>query len=1029
MPPRSRYAVDPSLTAQSQHQDQTQGQGYDQQQWQQSTSSQPDHYQHQHQHQQQQQSSQQHGYGQHSQGYDPNYVPQLHQVSDKPNPIPTGDYAPVPSTSTHSYQHNHQQQQQQPQQQQQYQQYQTPQPPQNHIPPPPHSSGPALTGPRVRIDPSQVPNPVEAQELDQNLYDDEDFLSCQTRGLVPLVGTDYRGIDQGNSLPRHLRATLPVIPSNSQLLDTTALPFGLIVQPFAPLRYDENPIPTVSNWVSEEEDGPPRCEKCRGYINPWCRFVDGGRKWMCNLCAGSNNVSPTYFCHLAPTGQRLDHSERPELQFGTVDYPVGRSYWALQPPPTGSLMDVAVDAGNSATDAISSTASDLLGGLQASLGGQNDALNRGPSPAPNYREKEKERKKEAAKYRRPNGMGRVFIIDISAPSADRGIVREVCEGIRKSLYGSGTIPKDTSNQDSQEAEEEEEIIIGKGERIAIVSCAETVGFWNLSSNLSAPSQLIVSDLEDMFIPFTSGFLVDPIESRTQIEALLNLLPSMAERGVEGNRVAAGSAVKGALAGLRMQGGQINLFLSGLLTHGAGSLLPREDPTIYNTDKEKTLFSPAISFWRELSEELAESGVGVNMFMFPEVYCDVASVGIISSTTGGEIFFHPKFQPVRDRILLQSEIKNVITRETVYNATTRIRCSNGLRISDHLGNFYQRSLTDLEFGNIDSTKSFVAVLKHETRLDDRNPAFIQVATLYTSSQGERRVRVLNMNFSVTGLIGNVFKFADQEAGVSVLLKGAVSQMPTRNLRDIKKALTERCNRVLLMYRKHCAPAVQQGQLILPEGFKLLPLYTLCMLKSKPLKGGNVTSDVRVHYMRQFKSLSATRTVNLLYPRLLAIHDLADNIGFPDERGKLKLPTFMRASYGWMVAEGAYILSNGEVAMIWFGAAVNPQIIDDLYGVDNLQDLDVRMTRLPKLPTLLSTQIRNIITHLERVIDHELPVIIVRQNMDGMEIEFANQLVEDSNNDALSYTDYLMIAHKSITNELSGNGGKSDSWKPW
>ncbi|WVF67842.1 hypothetical protein IAT40_002603 [Kwoniella sp. CBS 6097] len=1021
MPPRSRYAVDPSLSAPSPGQGQYGGSQQPQGDFQQyHQQSQPDY-------------GQQQPYQQH--GHDPNYAPQLHPSSDRRSPIPSGPYAP----SGPSYQQQQQQQQQPYQQQQQQQQSLHPSyvAPANHIPAPPHSSGPALSGPRVRIDPSQVPNPVEAQELDQNLYDDEEFLSCQTRGLVPLVGTDYRGVDQGNSLPRHLRATLPCMPSNSQLLDTTALPFSLVVQPFASLRYDESPVPCVSNWVSgqsafdppsfesqnPEDDGPPRCDKCRGYINPWVRFTDGGRKWTCNLCGNTNPVSPTYFCHLAPNGQRLDHADRPELQFGTVDFSVGRSYWALQPPPSGSLLDVAADASSSATDALSSTAADLLGGLQASLGQDKQPI-RGPSPQPNFKEREKQRKEEERKYRRPGALSRVFVIDISAPSAARAIVREVCEAIRKGLYGSKK-----EGETSGDENEEDELVIGRGERIGIITYAESVGFWNLSPGLPAPAQMVVSDLDDMFIPFTTGFLVDPVESRTQIEALLDLLPTMAERGMEGNRVAAGSAVKGALAGLRLIGGQVNLFLSGLLTHGAGALQPREDPTVYNTDKEKALFSPASSFWREISDELAEAGVGVNIFMFPEVYSDIASVGAMSATTGGEVFFHPKFQPVRDRDTLQNEIKSIITRETAYNAMSRTRCSVGLRVSDHLGNFYQRAATDLEFGALDSQKSFVAVLKHEGRLDDRQPAYVQVATLYTSSSGERRVRCLNMSFVVTSMIGNVFKFADQEAGIAVLLKGAISQMPTRPLREIKKALSDRCNRVLLMYRRHCAPAVQQGQLILPEGYKLLPLYTLCMLKSKPLKGGNVTSDVRVHYMRHLKSLSATRTLNLLYPRLLAIHDLADDVGFPDGKGRLKLPTFMRASYGWMVAEGAYLLTNGEVAMVWFGGAVNPQIVDDLFGVDNLQDIDVRMTRLPKLPTLLSTQLRNIITHLERIIDHSLPVLIVRQNMDGMEIEFANQLVEDSNNDAHSYTDYLMTAHKAITNDLSGSGAKGDSWKPW
>ena len=219
----------------------------------------------------------------------------------------------------------------------------------------------------------------------------------------------------------------------------------------------------------------------------------------------------------------------------------------------------------------------------------------------------------------------------------------------------------------------------------------------------------------------------------------------------------------------MTGGQINLFLSALPTIGSGKLAARDDPTVYNTDKEKALFTPLDPFWRLTAEELVENGVGVNVFFFPDRYIDVASVGTLASTTGGELFFHPKFTPARDREVLSDEIRRVFGRETGYNATVRIRCSNGLRVSDHMGNFHQRSLTDLEFGTIDDAKAFVAKLKHDSRLDDRQPAFVQVAVLYTSANGERRVRCLNMSFTATSLIGNVFRFADLDATVSLFLK--------------------------------------------------------------------------------------------------------------------------------------------------------------------------------------------------------------------------------------------------------------------
>ena len=226
----------------------------------------------------------------------------------------------------------------------------------------------------------------------------------------------------------------------------------------------------------------------------------------------------------------------------------------------------------------------------------------------------------------------------------------------------------------------------------------------------------------------------------------------------------------------MFGGQIILFLSGLPTFGPGKLTARDDPTTYNTDKERALFSAADPFWRITAEEAAEHGIGINVFHFPEQYTDVASVSTLSSISSGEVFFHPKFQPVRDRDTLYDEIKRVITRETVYNVTIRIRCSNGLRVSDHIGNYYQRSMTDLEFGTLDDSKAFAAALRHEgPRLDDRQPAFVQIAALYTSSSGERRVRCLNMSFNTTSLIGNVFRFADLDSSVTVLLKDGTRKL--------------------------------------------------------------------------------------------------------------------------------------------------------------------------------------------------------------------------------------------------------------
>lgn len=83
-----------------------------------------------------------------------------------------------------------------------------------------------------------------------------------------------------------MRATLRTLPKTHDLVRDTHLPFGLVVQPLAALHPEDEPVPLAR---STGLDGPVRCNRCKGYINPACRFTDGGRKFVCNLCGFENN--------------------------------------------------------------------------------------------------------------------------------------------------------------------------------------------------------------------------------------------------------------------------------------------------------------------------------------------------------------------------------------------------------------------------------------------------------------------------------------------------------------------------------------------------------------------------------------------------------------------------------------------------------------------------------------------------------------------------------------------------------------------
>lgn len=193
-------------------------------------------------------------------------------------------------------------------------------------PNPPIPANVASSSSQGRVDPEQIPSVPRSRDVAAQYYLDHVYPTMEQH-LPPPGAIPFVAHDQGNSSPRFARLTLNNIPSTSEALSSTGLPLGLLLQPLAPLQEGEVPIPVLDFG----ESGPPRCRRCRTYINPFMTFRGGGNRVVCNMCTHPNEVPPEYFAPTDPSGVRVDREQRPELMMGTVEFMVPKEYWAKEP--------------------------------------------------------------------------------------------------------------------------------------------------------------------------------------------------------------------------------------------------------------------------------------------------------------------------------------------------------------------------------------------------------------------------------------------------------------------------------------------------------------------------------------------------------------------------------------------------------------------------------------------------------------------------------------------------------------------------
>ncbi|CAD5123473.1 DgyrCDS11818 [Dimorphilus gyrociliatus] len=596
----------------------------------------------------------------------------------------------------------------------------------------------------------------------------------------------------------------------------------------------------------------------------------------------------------------------------------------------------------------------------------------------------------------------IFMIDVSYNAVRSGLVHLLCSRLREDILQY--LPVDTSRQGFEKRSEI---------RVGFVTFHRQVHFYNLHPSLTQPQMLVVSDINDMFVPLVDGFLVKVQESYELIDTLLDQIPRMFADSRE-TETLLGPVIEAGLDALQSaeRTGKLFIFQSSLpILKAPGSLSNRDERNALGTEKEKTLLSPNGNYYTKLSEKCVAAGCGVDLYLTPNSFIDVATIGEITKLTGGSIHKYQYFQADLDGERLINDLLQNVSRPIGFDAIMRVRTSTGIRPTDFLGAVHMSNTTDIEMATIDSDKSIAVEILHDDKLKPEEGAFVQVALLYTSCSGQRRLRILNMALNCAEEMTEVFKACELDTVVNFLSKYYARETLRSNPKAVREKFTGQVARILACYRKKCSTSTASGQLILPECMKLLPLYANCILKSPAFQGSSeISLDDRAFMMCALSSMSVRETAGFFYPRLIPLTAIDPNA--------TAIPTAIRCSQERLQSDGAYLLENGMQMFIWVGKDIDPEWVQAVFGVDNPIHIDVDSTRLKDLDNPYSKRVRDIVKRVQAEHNRQMKLVIVKEK-DKLEPIFAQFLVEDRSglSGSVSYVDFLCHIHKEIRALLS------------
>lgn len=578
----------------------------------------------------------------------------------------------------------------------------------------------------------------------------------------------------------------------------------------------------------------------------------------------------------------------------------------------------------------------------------------------------------------------LFIFDVSKLAVESGYLSIVCNIVAEEM---SRLPGDGRTQ------------------IGFLAVNSAIHFFSMQDNVSQPHQMIMLDIDDVFLPCPENLVVNLKEKEELLKDLLSQLPYMFKDSYDTN-CALGAALQAAFKLMSPTGGRVTVFQLCLPNIGPGALTAREDPN-NRAGKDIPHLNPATDFYKRLALDCSGQQVAVDLFLLNCQYSDLASLSGICKFSGGCIYYLPLFQASKFQHAeaLERMLRRYLTRKIGFEAVMRIRCSRGLGIHTFHGNFFVRSTDLLSLPNINPDAGFGMQVTIEESLSDMQNVCFQAALLYTSSKGERRIRVHTLCLPTSTNLSDILHSADQQCVVGLLSKMAVDKSLQSSLSDAREALINAAIDALSAYK--LLQSYPGSGLLAPQNLKLLPMYIIALLKCKAFRFGTSTRlDDRVYAMCQLKSLPLSQLIQMVYPDLYAVDAfVVKAVSEMDEQILVSpQPDRLHLSAEKLDSRGAFLLDAGEQMFLYVGKNIHPLFCYNVLGVQSFVAIPEEMYGLPELETPESERLRSFVGYLQDEKPYPATLQVIRDDSHFRTL-FTERLIEDRLENALSYHEFL------------------------